>query len=96
MPIPFGIIDIHVHIQPWWQLKPEIQRAMAVGKENEDELIEIMKDPKKLLALMDRERIEKVGMINYVSPEIMGFTEEVNQFVSDYRKSAPDRLIAFG
>ena len=39
MSIPFGIIDIHVHIQPWWQLKPEIQVAMAGKRENIQEFI---------------------------------------------------------
>ncbi|HMV27474.1 MAG TPA: hypothetical protein PKA26_11390, partial [bacterium] len=67
------IIDIHIHIQPWWQLKPEIRTRMAHGKENYDQLLDIMKNPAKLIALMDKADIEKVGLINYVSPDLMGF-----------------------
>ena len=35
-------------------------------------------------------------MINYVSPEVIGFTAEVNDWVANYCKANPNRLIAFG
>ena len=90
------IIDIHIHIQPWWQLKPEIRTRMAHGKENYDQLLDIMKNPAKLIALMDKADIEKVGLINYVSPDLMGFDDSSNDFSSAYQKYAPDRFIAYG
>lgn len=90
------IIDIHIHIQPWWQLKPAILERMAAGKENFDLLMELMKSPAKLIQLMDHGEIEQVGLINYVSPDLMGFDDSSNDFSAQYQKYAPDRFIAFG
>ena len=78
-----SITDIHIHIQPWWQLKPEILERMRMGKSNYDALITIMKDPKLLLKLMDDSGIERVGLINYVSPDLMGFDETCNDFSAE-------------
>ncbi len=35
-------------------------------------------------------------MINYVAPEVIGLTPAVNQFVADYTKHNPKRLISCG
>jgi len=35
-------------------------------------------------------------LINYVAPEVMGLTSAVNQFVADYAKHDPKRLISCG
>ena len=50
-----GITDVHVHIQPWRQLKPDVMAAMRQGKEDHWEfLLALMDDPKALLEVMDR------------------------------------------
>lgn len=90
------IIDIHIHIQPWWQLKPAILERMRLGKDNFDALMVLMKEPSRLLDLMDRSNIAKVGLINYVSPDLMGFDASSNDFSAAYQRHAPDRFIAFG
>ena len=35
------------------------------------------RDPRELLSLMDDEGIERAALINYVAPDVMGFTETV-------------------
>ena len=35
-------------------------------------------------------------LINYVAPEVIGFTNGVNQFVADYVKADPKRLLSCG
>jgi predicted TIM-barrel fold metal-dependent hydrolase len=35
-------------------------------------------------------------LINYVAPDVIGFTSEVNQFIADYVKADPKRLIPCG
>ncbi|MGI0151667.1 MAG: amidohydrolase family protein, partial [Thermoplasmata archaeon] len=35
-------------------------------------------------------------LVNYVSPEVVGYTENANDFVLDYCRARPDRLIAVG
>jgi predicted TIM-barrel fold metal-dependent hydrolase len=91
-----NVIDSHVHIQPWKMIKPA-HLAMMQGKRPDiPQLMEIMYSPDKLFAYLDRERIERIVSINYVSPDIMGFTEKVNDYAADYAKQCGGRVIAFG
>jgi predicted TIM-barrel fold metal-dependent hydrolase len=90
------VIDFHVHIQPFHLLKPEVRETFWTGKSNRAELEAMATDPLRLLAHMDREDIERVGLINYVSPDVMGFTDEANDWILKFAATAPDRLIAFG
>lgn len=91
----YGVVDIHVHIQPWEQLKPAVRSRME-SRPGSAELALLMHDPGAVLALMDRAGIERIGIINYVSPDLMGFTSEVNEFSAGFARHAPDRMIAFG
>ena len=92
-----GITDLHVHIQPWRQLKPAVADVMRQGKEDHwDRLIALMDDPKLLLQLLDDAGIWRVGLINYPSPDLMGFTDETNRFAAEYASTDPDRLLPFG
>ncbi len=94
---PPGVSDLHIHIQPWRQLKPDVAAVMRRGKEEEwDRLTALMDDPKLLLEMLDRSGIWRVGLINYPSPDLMGFTDETNRFAADYASAAPQRLLAFG
>jgi predicted TIM-barrel fold metal-dependent hydrolase len=63
---------------------------------NFDSIRELAGDARKFVALMDRDGIERVGIINYVSPVVMGFTEEVNDWAAVYVRDFRDRLLAFG
>ncbi len=94
----YGVIDAHVHIAPLGMMKPqalELMRLRARGLEL-GQLQELMADPRALLRHMDAEGVERLVAINYVSPEIIGFTEEVNDWVAAYTRQAPDRLLACG
>lgn len=91
-----GVIDIHIHIQPLWQMKPKALERMREGHRDFEDLMSVMKDPERLLRILDSSEVEKAGLINYVSPDVMGFTDEVNDFVIDYAKGRRDRLIPFG
>ena len=96
-PLPYRITDVHVHVQPWRDMKPAVQAAMRAGKEAHwDFLLSMMDDPKALLDIMDRSGVWRVGMVNYVSPDVMGFTDTTNTFVARYAQAAPDRLLPYG
>lgn len=91
------VTDVHIHIQPWRQLKPTVMETMRRGKEQHfDFLLQVMEDPKLLLSIMDEDGIERVGMVNYPSPDLMGFTDETNDFAARYAEAAPDRLLPYG
>jgi len=41
-----GVTDMHVHVQPWEQLKPGVMDAMRKGKEDHwERLLALMADP---------------------------------------------------
>jgi hypothetical protein len=90
------VIDAHIHIQPFHMMKPDVQRTFWIKKSNRAELESFAADPSKLLRQMDADGIERAGLINYVSPDLMGFTDEVNDWMVRYAAADPARLIAFG
>lgn len=92
-----GITDVHVHIQPWKQMKPAVMEAMRKGKEDHwDFLIALMEDPKLLLDVMDKSGVWRIGMVNYPSPDLMGFDLSTNTFAARYAEAAPERLMPYG
>jgi uncharacterized protein len=92
-----GISDLHIHIQPWRQLKPAVVDVMRRGKEDHwERLIALMDDPSALLEVLDDSGIWRVGLINYPSPDLMGFTDETNTFAAEYAAADPSRLLPFG
>jgi hypothetical protein len=92
-----GVSDLHVHIQPWRQLKPEVARVMRRGKEQRWEwLIALMDDPSVLLEVLDRSGIWRAGLVNYPSPDVIGFDHSTNEFAARYASAAPDRLLPYG
>ena len=90
------VTDLHVHLQPWEMLRPDVRKKMEEGRPDLARIKECMRSPRALLALLDEVGIERVAVINYVAPEVMGFTPEVNAWASKYCREAPDRLLAFG
>jgi len=92
-----GVTDMHVHVQPWEQLKPGVMQAMRVGKEDHwERLLALMADPLALLEVMDAGGIWRVGLVNYPSPDVMGFDDSTNAFAARYASAAPERLIPYG
>lgn len=89
-------IDAHVHVQPWKMMKPEILERMKKSRKDLDLIQRVMDSPVEFLRHMDHEGVEKTALINYVSPEIMGFTGEVNEFISQFCSEDRSRLVAFG
>lgn len=90
------VIDIHVHMQPLEMMKPACIAVMRSQQQDFDRILELAGDPRKFVALLDREGIERAGIINYVSPVVMGFTEEVNDWAAAYTRDFRDRLLPFG
>ena len=90
------IIDIHIHIQPLHMFKPTALELIKRGRKNFDFIEKVSSEPAAFLKMLDELGIERAGLINYVSPEIIGFRPEVNDWIATYCQAAPERLIAFG
>ncbi len=87
------ITDCHIHIQPAEMFKAESLEVMKKARGHYDDILEYCRSPKSLLKYMDSIGLERAVLINYVAPDTMGFTHEVNAWVTNYCKENPRRLI---
>src|SRR5438876_5860657 len=88
-----GITDVHIHVQPWRELKPHVLETMWRGQNaHRDLMIQVMDDPRALLEIMDRAGAWRVGLVNYPSPDVMGFTDASNAFAAQYAQAGPERM----
>jgi hypothetical protein len=76
--------------------KPAALDLMRTKRKNFAQIEEYCRSPKAFLKYLDSVGIDRAVLINYVAPEVIGFTPGVNQFVADYVKEAPARLISCG
>jgi predicted TIM-barrel fold metal-dependent hydrolase len=90
------VIDIHIHITPMEGFNPEAQELVRRGRKDFEDALRFAASPSEFLKFMDSAEIERAGLINYVSPDVIGFTSEVNEWVARYCAADPKRLLAFG
>ncbi len=90
------VIDIHIHIQPLHMFKPHALELIKRGRKDFAAIETYSQQPVEFLKFLDRAGIARAGLINYVSPDVIGFTPEVNDWIAAYCKADPQRLLAFG
>ncbi|HKQ09507.1 MAG TPA: amidohydrolase family protein [Blastocatellia bacterium] len=90
------VIDGHLHIMPLPMIKADALSLLRASYDDFESVAELMLHPTKLLNFLDAQGVEKAVLVNYVSPQVLGFTEEVNDWVAAFVKEAPDRLVACG
>src|SRR6202048_5476812 len=90
------ITDCHIHIQPIEMFKPQALELMKRKRPDFDQIAEFCRSPKAFLKHLDACGINRAALINYVAPEVIGFTSGVNQFIADYVKADPKRLLSCG
>src|SRR5882762_9852814 len=76
--------------------KPEALELMKKKRANFDQIAEFCRSPKAFLKYLDACGVDRAVLINYVAPEVIGFTNGVNQFVADYVKEDSKRLLSCG
>lgn len=57
---------------------------------------EILSTPDAVLRFFDAEGIDRACCINYVSPDVMGFSREVNDWIAAFTREHRDRLLPVG
>lgn len=88
-----GVTDCHVHINPLWEMRPDAVRLLAHADPAD---VRYLKEPETFVEYLDRCGVERAVLVNYVAPEVIGYTEKSNDFVSEYVRTDPERLIAVG
>ena len=77
-------------------IKPASLEVIRKKRAHFDRIEEYCRSPKAFLKHMDVQGIDRAVLINYVAPEVIGFTTGVNRYVADYAKEDPRRLISCG
>jgi hypothetical protein len=88
------VFDAHIHVQPWEMVKPEV--LAMIDDASHANAKDVLSSPENLLRHLDAEGVDRACCINYVSPDVMGFTREVNDWIADYTKDHRDRLVPVG
>jgi predicted TIM-barrel fold metal-dependent hydrolase len=90
------VFDCHVHVAPWGQMSPPTRELFSRHWRDRERLERALAQPDTFLRLMDEEEIERAALVNYIAPEVMGFDETVNDWVTDFARGHEDRLVAVG
>lgn len=76
--------------------KPGALELIKNKRPDFDRILEFGRSPKSFLKHMDRAGIDRATLINYVAPDVIGLTADVNEWIAEYVKEDPKRLIASG
>lgn len=90
------VIDAHIHVQPWRQFRPGALERISSGRRDLDLIHRLFEDPAAFLRFLDEQGIDRAVLVNYVSPDVIGFTEDVNGWIGNYCRGHEDRLVAVG
>jgi hypothetical protein len=63
------VFDVHVHVQPWQMVKPEV--LAMIDDPSHANAKDVLASPENL-RFLDDEGVERACCINYVSPDVMG------------------------
>jgi predicted TIM-barrel fold metal-dependent hydrolase len=90
---PGPVTDVHVHVQPWEMVRPAVRAALEGGREDLADVRRCFGDPGAMLEHLDRQGVARAVLVNYESPDVMGFTTETNDWVLRYTAGRRDRLL---
>ncbi|HEV7768487.1 MAG TPA: amidohydrolase family protein [Thermoanaerobaculia bacterium] len=88
------VFDAHIHVQPWQMVKPEV--LAMIDDPSHANAKDVLSSPENFLRHLDAEGIERACCINYVSPDVMGFTRDVNDWIAKFTREHRDRLVPVG
>ena len=88
------IFDAHIHVQPWAMVNPDV--LALIDDESHRGAKEVLSSADHVLRFLDTEGIDRACCINYVSPDVMGFTREVNDWIARFTAGHRDRLLPVG
>ena len=90
------ITDCHIHIHPMEMLHSGALELIKRNRPNFEQIADFGHSPTSLLKYLDEAGVERAVLINYVAPDFIGFTPTINEWVANYTKENPRRLISCG
>ncbi|HUJ15165.1 MAG TPA: amidohydrolase family protein [Thermoanaerobaculia bacterium] len=88
------IFDVHIHIQPWSMVRRDALEM--IDDASHRDAAGILSSAASVLRHLDESGVERACCINYVAPEVMGFTSEVNDWIARFTEGHRDRLLPVG
>jgi predicted TIM-barrel fold metal-dependent hydrolase len=88
------VFDVHLHIQPWSMVRPDVLRL--IDDRSHANARDVLSSAESTLRFLDENDIERACCINYVAPDVMGFTREVNDWIATFTRDHRDRLLPAG
>lgn len=88
------VFDVHIHVQPWQMVKPDV--LAMIDDAAHANARDVLSSADNLLRFLDGEGVQRACCINYVSPDVMGFTREVNDWIANFTREHRDRLVPVG
>ena len=73
------ITDCHIHIQPLEMFQPRALELLKKKRPNFDQIVEFCRSPKAFLEYLDKLGVQRAVLINYVAPEVIGFSFAVKK-----------------
>src|SRR2546425_10321741 len=87
---PSRITDVHIHVQPWRELKPHVLETMWRGQDaHRDLMIQVMDDPRALLQVMDRAGGWRGGPGELPPPDRVGVSAGGHNLSAENAPAAP-------
>lgn len=90
------LIDAHMHWHAHEELDPKILYMIRLEFPFLFEGVTDSSDPTPLVQMLEKDRVEYGFVINYVAPEVMGFTFNTNDWVIDFCDRSGGKLIPVG
>ncbi len=75
-------------------MRPEARAIFGSAARTEVE--PYLRDPGKFLEYLDESGVDRAVLINYVAPDVVGYNDSANEFVSAFAAHDPRRLVAVG
>src|SRR6201981_523269 len=73
--------------------RPQALELIRKKRDNFEQIAEFCRSPKSFLKHLDSVGVDRAVLINYVAPEVIGFTSGVNEFVVGYVAADTNGLI---
>jgi uncharacterized protein len=87
------VTDVHVHVQPWDMLRLPVRVAMRKDRRDLADIERVFHDPFALVSYFEAQGIQRALLINYESPDVMGFSTATNDWVLDFTRDHRERLL---
>ena len=70
---PDGVIDTHVHMNPFWELSDTARQTLERHTQGFEEKVRLARNPDQFVEYIDSQDVAVAAIINYVAPSF-GYT----------------------